>query len=54
VIKAEFSAAITLVLTVTWSFKNHSNLIWCSKKHFLLSVMRMCCLISLWKWWYVF
>jgi len=30
--KAEFSAAITAVFRVTWSFRNHYNiLIWCSR-----------------------
>ncbi len=30
--KAEFSAAFTLFFSVTWSFRNHFNmLIWCSR-----------------------
>jgi len=29
VIKAVFSAS--LVFSVTWSFRNHSNVIWCSR-----------------------
>ncbi len=35
--KAEFSAAITPVLNVTWFFRNHSNmLIWCSQKNIII------------------
>ncbi len=30
--KAEFSAAVTAVFSITWSFRNHTNtLIWCSR-----------------------
>ncbi len=39
--KAEILKSITPVFSVTWFFRNHSNmLIWCSSK--------MCCLIFLW------
>ncbi len=34
--KAEFSAAITPVFSVTWSFRNHSNIPISAQEHFLL------------------
>ncbi len=45
--KAEITAAITPVFSVTWSFINHSNmLIWWSRIIFLLLMLKqLCCLI---------
>ncbi len=55
--KAEFSAVITPVFSVTWSFRNHSNmLIWCSLNisYYYQCWNQWCCLISVWKLSYVF
>jgi len=49
--KAKFSAAIPLVFSDAWSFRNHSADL-PFKKHFLLLSM-LCCLIFLWKPWLV-
>ncbi len=32
--KAKFSAAITPVFSVTWSFRNHSNMLICCSKNY--------------------
>ncbi len=46
--KAEFWVAITLVFSVTWSFRNHSNtLIWYSRSFiFMLSVLKRVVLLN--------
>jgi len=39
---------ITSVFSVTWSFRNHSNmLIWCFKNHFLLSMLKTVVLLNI-------
>ncbi len=44
--------------TVTWSFRNHSNLIiWCSRNipyYYYQCWKEFCCQIFLWKLWYIY
>ncbi len=54
--KAEFSAAITPVISVTWSFRNHSNMLICHSRnisHYYQCWKKLCCLIFLWKQLYI-
>ncbi len=48
--------AITQVFSVTWSFRNHSNLlIWCSRNiSYYQCWKHLCCLIFSDKWWYMY
>ncbi len=53
--KAEFSAAITSAFSVTWSFRNPSNmLICCSRNIYYHCWKQLFCLILLRKLWYNF
>ncbi len=52
--KAEFSAAITPGFSVTWSFRNHSNMLICCSRniyYYYQCWKQLCCLILLWKLW---
>ncbi len=42
--KDKFSAAITPVFSVTWSFRNHTNML---KKHVLLSMFKTVVLLNI-------
>ncbi len=49
--KTEFSAAITPVISVTWSFRNHYNILICCLRnisYYYQCWKQLCCLIFLW------
>jgi len=48
---------LTQIFSVTWSYRNHSNMmIWCSRNifFFIKCLKQLSCLIFLWKPWYIF